>query len=63
MPSDQRSTSGHGDYGLLQGDERNIMHMVFANPDHRQKVVDWEIMAPIALANFRADSVPFCRRP
>ena len=48
-----------GDYGLLQGDERNIMHMVFANEDHRRKVVDWEIMAPIALANFRADSVRF----
>ena len=48
-----------GDYGQLQGDARNIMHMVFANPDHRRKVVDWEIMAPIALVNFRADSVRF----
>lgn len=52
-----------GDYGQLQGDERNIMHMVFANPDHRRKVVDWEILAPIALANFRADSVRFAGDP
>ncbi|XAH25861.1 helix-turn-helix transcriptional regulator [Xylophilus sp. GW821-FHT01B05] len=52
-----------GDYDLLQGDERNIMHMVFANPDHRRKVVDWGIMAPIALANFRADSVRFAGDP
>lgn len=52
-----------GDYGQLSGDERNIMHMVFANPDHRRKVVDWEILAPIALANFRADSVRFAGDP
>ncbi|MCL2900327.1 helix-turn-helix transcriptional regulator [Brenneria tiliae] len=52
-----------GDYGLLEGDARNIMHMVFANPEHRRKVVDWEIMAPIALANFRADSVRFAGDP
>ncbi|MCG6207467.1 helix-turn-helix transcriptional regulator [Rhodopseudomonas sp. HC1] len=52
-----------GDYGRLQGDARNIMHMVFANPEHRAKVVDWEVMAPIALANFRADSVRFAGDP
>lgn len=48
-----------GDYAQLRGDERNIMHMVFANPDHRRKVVDWELLAPITLANFRADSAEF----
>lgn len=52
-----------GDYGMLKDDERNIMHMVFANPDHREKVVDWDIMAPIALANFRADSIKFSGDP
>ena len=25
-----------GDYGRLEGDERNIMHMVFADPAHRR---------------------------
>lgn len=46
-----------GDYGRLEGDERNIMHMVFANPAHRRKVVDWDMLAPASLAMFRADSV------
>jgi transcriptional regulator with XRE-family HTH domain len=45
-----------GDYGQLQGDERNIMHLVFANSRHRQLLVDWEELAPIWLAMFRADS-------
>lgn len=52
-----------GDYARLQGDERNIMHMVFANAEHRQKVVDWDILAPIALANFRMDSVAYAGDP
>ncbi|VFR57274.1 Putative DNA-binding protein in cluster with Type I restriction-modification system [plant metagenome] len=52
-----------GDYGRLEGDARNIMHMVFANPQHRAKVVDWDTLAPIALANFRADSVRFAGDP
>ncbi len=52
-----------GDYGRLAGDERNIMHMVFANPDHRRKVVDWETLAPASLAMFRADSVRYAGDP
>ncbi|MDR6232283.1 helix-turn-helix transcriptional regulator [Pseudomonas oryzihabitans] len=45
-----------GDYGRLQDDERNIMHMVFANPAHRSLLLDWDQLAPAALAMFRADS-------
>ncbi len=45
-----------GDYGRLQGDERNIMHMVFANKAHRRLLVDWGKLAPASLAMFRADS-------
>jgi transcriptional regulator with XRE-family HTH domain len=45
-----------GDYGQLQGDQRNIMHMVFANAAHRRLLVDWKEIAPVALAMFRADS-------
>jgi transcriptional regulator with XRE-family HTH domain len=44
-----------GDYGRLQGDERNLMHMVFANPRHRKLLADWDELAPVALAMFRAD--------
>ncbi|KLD76913.1 helix-turn-helix domain-containing protein [Xanthomonas hyacinthi] len=45
-----------GDYGKLQGDERNIMHLVFANAAHRRLLVDWDNLAPTSLAMFRADS-------
>jgi transcriptional regulator with XRE-family HTH domain len=45
-----------GDYARLEGDERNIMHMVFADPAHRRLLVDWDRLAPVALAMFRADS-------
>lgn len=44
-----------GDYGRLEGDERNIMHMVFADPAHRRLLVDWDSLAPAVLAMFRAD--------
>lgn len=45
-----------GDYCKLQGDERNIMHLVFANKAHRRLLVDWNKLAPASLAMFRADS-------
>lgn len=44
-----------GDYGGLVGDERNIMHLVFANAAHRRLLVDWDQLAPTSLAMFRAD--------
>lgn len=52
-----------GDYNKLQGDERNIMHMVFANATHRRLLVDWNELAPAALAMFRADSVRYAGDP
>ena len=52
-----------GDYSRLEGDERNSMHMIFADPDHRQKIVDWEMLAPASLAMFWADSVRYAGDP
>jgi transcriptional regulator with XRE-family HTH domain len=52
-----------GDYDRLEGDERNIMHMVFANPTHRRILADWDKLAPTALAMFRADSVRYAGDP
>ena len=52
-----------GDYRRLEGDERNIMHMVFADAAHRRLVADWETMAPAALAMFRADSARYAGDP
>jgi transcriptional regulator with XRE-family HTH domain len=49
------ATMVFGDYAKLQGDERNLMHMVFANPRHRKLLIDWDELAPVALAMFRAD--------
>jgi transcriptional regulator with XRE-family HTH domain len=45
-----------GDYGKLSGDERNVMHIVFANKAHRKMLVDWRDVASTTLAMFRADS-------
>jgi transcriptional regulator with XRE-family HTH domain len=44
-----------GDYTKLVGDERNIMHLLFANRTHRRLLVDWDMLAPACLAMFRAD--------
>lgn len=51
------------DYGKLEGDERNIMHLVFANQAHRRLLVDWEELAPVTLAMFRADSARYAGDP
>ncbi|RFB77981.1 helix-turn-helix transcriptional regulator [Methylovirgula sp. 4M-Z18] len=48
-----------GDYARLDGDARNIMHLVFADPDHRRLLLDWEELATTALASFRADSARY----
>ncbi len=48
-----------GDYGLLGGDARNIVHMVFTNPHHRRLLVDWEQLARNVLASFRAESARY----
>jgi transcriptional regulator with XRE-family HTH domain len=52
-----------GDYGKLTGDERNIMHLVFANAAHRRLLVDWDELAPTSLAMFRADSARYAGDP
>lgn len=52
-----------GDYGRLQGDDRNSISMLFANPAHRQMLVDWAELAPRALAMFRADSARYAGDP
>ncbi|WP_343593694.1 helix-turn-helix transcriptional regulator [Paracidovorax wautersii] len=52
-----------GDYGRLQGDARNVMHQVFADPAHRSLLLDWDRLAPAALAMFRADSARYVGDP
>jgi len=52
-----------GDYSKLKGDERNIMHMVFANEGHRRLLVDWDQIASASLAMFRADSARYAGDP
>jgi transcriptional regulator with XRE-family HTH domain len=48
-----------GNYDELKGDERNVMHMVFANKRHRRLLIDWDEVAPATLAMFRADSARY----
>ena len=48
-----------GPYGRLQGDARNTLHLLFADPDHRRLLTDWEAVARGSLAMFRADSARF----
>jgi transcriptional regulator with XRE-family HTH domain len=52
-----------GDYEDLVGDERNIMHLVFADEAHRRLLIDWEELAPAVLAMFRADSARYAGDP
>jgi transcriptional regulator with XRE-family HTH domain len=48
-----------GDYARLEGDARNIMHLMFANPAHRAMLPDWPSLAAVTLAMFRADYAPY----
>ena len=52
-----------GDYAQLTGDARNIMHFLFLNRAHRELLLDWERLAPVALAMFRADSARYVGDP
>ena len=52
-----------GDYEKLVGDERNIMHLVFADKAHRKLLIDWDELAPTVLAMFRADSARYAGDP
>jgi transcriptional regulator with XRE-family HTH domain len=48
-----------GDYGELEGDARNIMHLVFTDQRHRRLLVGWEELAHAALGLFRAQSAKY----
>jgi transcriptional regulator with XRE-family HTH domain len=52
-----------GDYSRLQRDECNILSMVFANSEHRRLLVDWETVARVSLAMFRADTARYAGDP
>ena len=52
-----------GDYGALEGDARNIMHLVFTDKKHRKLLVDWEELARLALGRFRAESAKYIGDP
>jgi transcriptional regulator with XRE-family HTH domain len=52
-----------GDYGALQGDARNTMHLVFTDKRHRRLLTDWEDVARMAIGRFRADSARYVGDP
>jgi transcriptional regulator with XRE-family HTH domain len=52
-----------GDYSLLEGDARNIMHLIFTNRLHHDLLVDWEELARAALGLFRAESARYIGDP
>ena len=52
-----------GDFARLDGDARNLIHMMFANAGHRRLLADWNDLAPLSLAMFRADSARYAGDP
>jgi transcriptional regulator with XRE-family HTH domain len=52
-----------GGYQTLDRDERNIMHRLFADAAHRLLLADWEAVARVSLAMFRADSARYAGDP
>ena len=52
-----------GDYGALEGDARNVMHLLFTDLGHRRMLVDWEDLARVALGRFRAESAKYIGDP
>lgn len=52
-----------GDYGALEGDARNIIHLIFTNPRYQKLLADWEGLARAALGLFRADSAKYVADP
>lgn len=57
------ATAVFGDYARLAGDARNIMYLVFVDQAHRSLLADWESIARIVLAMFRADSARYLGHP
>lgn len=59
----EAATAVFGDFGRLEGDARNLIHMMFANESHRRLLADWDDLAPLSLAMFRADSAHYAGDP
>lgn len=57
------AVSVFGDFARLEGDERNLIHMMFAHNEHRSLLADWDTLAPVSLAMFRADSANYAGDP
>lgn len=53
----------YGPYERLEGDDRNVLHLVFADQDHRRLLLDWEAIARASLAMFRADFARYAGDP
>ncbi|MGF9561982.1 helix-turn-helix transcriptional regulator [Neorhizobium sp. JUb45] len=45
------------DYATLPAEQRNILKLVFCNPDSRNRAIDWETTARNAVAAFRAEAM------
>ena len=52
-----------GDPELVPRAERNLLWLMFTDPARRELVVDWEHMARLCAAKFRADSTPHLGDP
>jgi transcriptional regulator with XRE-family HTH domain len=52
-----------GDYSALEGDARNIIHLIFTDLQYRNLLADWEDLARAALGLFRADSAKYVGDP
>lgn len=48
-----------GDFGRVDGDARNLIHLMFTDPAHRARIADWDELAPLSLAMFRTDSAGY----
>lgn len=53
------ATHVFGDFSRLEGDTCNMMFLMFADEAHRRLLRDWDDIAPLSLAIFRADSGRF----
>jgi transcriptional regulator with XRE-family HTH domain len=52
-----------GDFSRLDGDARNLVHKMFANESYRRLLADWDELAPLSLAMFRADTARYAGDP
>lgn len=50
------ATLMHGDYGALPLEQRNLLRMVFLNPNARTMQSDWESVAAAVVAAFKLDA-------